>query len=221
VGGQHSRFHIPLNIIDESTCEIKQGSNLAGLLKRASLILWDEAPMAHINCFEDIDKCLRDILRCTNKNSDSRPFGGMTVVRGGDFRQILPVVPKGGREHIVNASIKRSYLWGHFQIFKLKQDMRLCCMSDNKLEHQQVHEFVKLILNIGEGKTVTDDGDEFIQIPNDLLLQKGDDHRETIARSTYPNLLNNYKERNFLQERAILCPRNETVDQINDYIIIS
>jgi hypothetical protein len=94
-------------------------------------------------------------------------------------------------------------------------------MSDNKLEHQQVHEFVKLILNIGEGKTVTDDGDEFIQIPNDLLLQKGDDPRETIARSTYPNLLNNYKERNFLQERAILCPRNETVDQINDYIIIS
>jgi hypothetical protein len=31
-------------------------------------------------------------------------------------------------------------------------------------------------------------------------------------------LLNNYKEKNFLQERAILCPRNEIVDQINDYI---
>ena len=43
----HSRFHIPLNITDETTCEIKQGSHLAELLKKTSLILWDEAPMAH------------------------------------------------------------------------------------------------------------------------------------------------------------------------------
>jgi hypothetical protein len=43
----------------------------------------------------------------------------MTVILGGDFRQILPVVPKGRKEHVVNASIKRSYLWKHFQIFKL------------------------------------------------------------------------------------------------------
>jgi ATP-dependent DNA helicase PIF1 len=32
-------------------------------------------------------------------------FGGKTVVLGGDFRQILPVVPKGGREDIVSASL--------------------------------------------------------------------------------------------------------------------
>jgi hypothetical protein len=30
-------------------------------------------------------------------------------------------------------------------------------------------------------------------------------------------LLKNYRERDF--ERAILCPRNEMVDQINDYIM--
>jgi hypothetical protein len=35
----YSRFHIPLNITDESTCEIKQGSDLADLIKRTSLIL--------------------------------------------------------------------------------------------------------------------------------------------------------------------------------------
>ena len=32
----HSRFHIPLNITDETTCEIKQGSHLAELLKKTS-----------------------------------------------------------------------------------------------------------------------------------------------------------------------------------------
>lgn len=95
----HSRFKIPLNITEESTCEIKQGTHLAELLKKTSIIIWDEAPMANRNCFEALDKSLRDILRFTNQNSNEKPFGGMTVVLGGDFRQILPVVPKGRREH--------------------------------------------------------------------------------------------------------------------------
>jgi hypothetical protein len=106
----YSCFHIPLNIIDDSTCDMKQSTDLATLLNKTSLILWDEAPMAHRNCFEALDKSLRDILRCRDENSDKKPFGGMTVVLGGDFRQILPVVPKGKRGQIVNASIKCSYL---------------------------------------------------------------------------------------------------------------
>ncbi|WVZ88358.1 hypothetical protein U9M48_034889 [Paspalum notatum var. saurae] len=35
----HSRFHIPLNINNESTCNIKQGTFLAELLNRTSLII--------------------------------------------------------------------------------------------------------------------------------------------------------------------------------------
>ncbi|XP_060190424.1 uncharacterized protein LOC132619584 [Lycium barbarum] len=35
----HSRFHIPLDVTAESTCEIKQGSQLAELLKQTSLII--------------------------------------------------------------------------------------------------------------------------------------------------------------------------------------
>jgi hypothetical protein len=62
------------------------------MLNKTSVVLWDET---HRNCFEALDKTLRDILRCTNKNSDKMPFGGMTVVLGGDFRQILPLVAKG------------------------------------------------------------------------------------------------------------------------------
>lgn len=36
----HSRFHIPLNINNDSTCDMKQGSFLAKLLNKTSLILW-------------------------------------------------------------------------------------------------------------------------------------------------------------------------------------
>jgi len=59
----HSRFKIPINITDESTCEIKQGTHLAELLKKTSLILWDEAPMANRNCFEALDHSHRNRSR--------------------------------------------------------------------------------------------------------------------------------------------------------------
>ena len=58
----HSRFHIPINIFDESTCEIKQGTQVAELLLKTSVILWDEAPMAHRNCLEALDRSLHDIF---------------------------------------------------------------------------------------------------------------------------------------------------------------
>ena len=106
----HSRFHIPLNLTEESTCDIKQGSHLAELLKKTSLILWDEAPMANKICFEALDRTLSDILRHKNVNNNDRLFGGMTMVLGGDFRKILPVIPKGRRHNIVTSSIKISYL---------------------------------------------------------------------------------------------------------------
>jgi ATP-dependent DNA helicase PIF1 len=83
---------------------------LAELINKTPLILWDEAPMANKICFEALDRTLRDIIRHKNENNSEKPFGGMTVVLGGDFRQILPVPPKGRRYNIVGASIKRSYL---------------------------------------------------------------------------------------------------------------
>jgi hypothetical protein len=53
------------------------------------------------------------------------PFGGLTVVFGGDFQQILPVIIKGSRPEIVNASIHSSYIWSHLKILSLKLNMRL------------------------------------------------------------------------------------------------
>ena len=56
---------------------------MAELLKKTSLILYDEAPMANKICFEALDRTLRDILRHKSVNSSDRPFGGMTMVLGG------------------------------------------------------------------------------------------------------------------------------------------
>lgn len=215
----HSRFHIPLNINNESTCDIRQGSDLAELLKKTSLILWDEAPMTNKYCYEALDKNLRDILRFTNENSQNRPFGGMTVVMGGDFRQTLPVIPKGKRSHIVDACLKRSYLWKHFEEFTLNQNMRLTALADSSEEQARTKDFAEWILSIGNGLAGNKEDEAWINIPKDLILEKGENELETIVNSTYPDISRNYKNRRYLEERAILCPRNETVDEINAYIM--
>ena len=75
--------------------------------------------MQHRHCVEAVDRTLRDICSC------EKPFGGITVVLGGDFRQILPVVPKGLREQIVNASLRRSNIWRDIHVLTLDVNMRL------------------------------------------------------------------------------------------------
>ncbi|CAH9093247.1 unnamed protein product, partial [Cuscuta europaea] len=62
------------------------------------LIIWDEAPMINKYCYEALDRTMRDILRHSYGCDGSKPFGGKTIVFGGDFRQILPVIPKGSRQ---------------------------------------------------------------------------------------------------------------------------
>ncbi len=49
LGGRtaHSRFKILIDLHDESTCNITQHMKVAELVRRADLIIWDEAPMMH------------------------------------------------------------------------------------------------------------------------------------------------------------------------------
>ncbi|KAH1257644.1 ATP-dependent DNA helicase PIF4 [Glycine max] len=93
----HSKFKIPVLVFEDSTCNIHQGTQLAELLNQTSLIIWDEAPMAHKFCFEALDHSLRDIIKHNSK--DNTIFGGKVMVFGGDFRQILPVIPRGSRNN--------------------------------------------------------------------------------------------------------------------------
>ncbi|XP_021990657.1 uncharacterized protein LOC110887059 [Helianthus annuus] len=94
-----SRFHIPLNLTETSMCFIKPDDDVADLLKKTKLIIWDEAPMNHKHAFEALDRTMKDIFKC------EMTFGGKVMVFGGDFRQILPVVPNGSRRYIVDISL--------------------------------------------------------------------------------------------------------------------
>jgi ATP-dependent DNA helicase PIF1 len=51
------------------------------------------------------DRTLHDLMQLDDAQATDKIFGGKTVVLGGDFRQIFPIVPKGRREDIVSASL--------------------------------------------------------------------------------------------------------------------
>ncbi|KAL6579134.1 hypothetical protein OROMI_009350 [Orobanche minor] len=72
----HSRFVIPLNLNEISTCNIKQPSELAELIEKIDLTIWDEAPMMSRFCFEALDRSSRDIMRNKRPEAYNEPFGG-------------------------------------------------------------------------------------------------------------------------------------------------
>jgi hypothetical protein len=51
--------------------------------------------MTSKQCFEALDRSLRDIMEETNDKSLNIPFGGKVVVLGGDPKQILPATENG------------------------------------------------------------------------------------------------------------------------------
>jgi ATP-dependent DNA helicase PIF1 len=55
--------------------------------------------------------------------NNDRPFGGLTIMFGKKFHQIILVIVKGSRGQIVVASFQRSLLWDGICMLKLQQTM--------------------------------------------------------------------------------------------------
>ncbi|KAH1249451.1 ATP-dependent DNA helicase pif1 [Glycine max] len=213
----HSKFKIPVPVFEDSTCNIHQGTQLVELLNQTSLIIRDEAPMAHKFCFEALDHSLRDIIKHNSK--DNKIFGGKVMVFGGDFWQILPVIPRGSRSDIVNATINSSYLWDHCQILRLTKNM---CLQNNMqaTDQEEIAAFAQWIIDIGDGIIGHEnDGYATIEIPQELLITEYNDPIHSIISSTFPDLCHHHNDREYFQTRAILASTNETIQQVNDYML--
>jgi len=205
----HSRFGIPLDCHEDSTCNIMQGSHLAGLIQHTKLIIWDEAPMCNRYCFEALDRSLHDIMRFINSSSEEIPFGGKVVVFGGDYRQ-----------DIVMASLSLSHLWSSFKVLSLSKNMRLNNAKSTE-DAQEISEFSKWTLAVGDGSIgeVIKDGLFWIEIPMDLLSKYDCDPVQAISNSIYPDLSLNSYDYKYFTDRAILAPTFDEVDDANNYLL--
>uniref|UniRef100_A0A803P9K7 DNA helicase n=1 Tax=Cannabis sativa TaxID=3483 RepID=A0A803P9K7_CANSA len=149
---------------------------------------------------------------------NQQPFGKIIAfVCGGDFRQILPVVPKGTRADIVDASLNSSYLWPYFKIYRLNQNMSLYNGSVSGSEVAKIAFFDKWMLQIKDGSLYDDK--ELIKIPIDLSIKPSRDPVKAIIEAIYPSLLHRYNDPTYLKERAILTPKNDMVHELNEMIM--
>ncbi|XP_076943263.1 uncharacterized protein LOC143613447 [Bidens hawaiensis] len=213
----HSRFLVPINLTEDTQCQ--RNTDVSELLKKTSLIIWDEAPMIHKHAFEALDITLKDVMNVDLGNTSGSLFGGKVVVLGGDFRQILPVVQNGTRNDCVNATISSSYIWSNCKVLKLTKNMRLtvCSQMSNTLEIKQ---FADWLLDIGEGNLGgPNDGEATISIPEDLLLKDSLDHMSDLIDFVNPSMLDRFNDLTYFQERAFLAPLNDVVQEINDHSI--
>ncbi|PIA61727.1 hypothetical protein AQUCO_00200012v1 [Aquilegia coerulea] len=191
----HSTFKLPLEVMENSLCGFTKQSIHAELFRQTSLIIWDEVPAQHRYCIEVVDRSLQDV------RGSKIPFGGISVVLGGDFRQTLPVIPQGSREEVVRASIGKSPLWKDVEVLHLLINLRLH-MSDSENTN-----FATFLAKVG-----TTSADQ-MELPAPINHRK---NLQSLLASVYPALnVPGIATASFLRDRAILAPRNDDVKEIN------
>ncbi|XP_024190810.1 uncharacterized protein LOC112194807 isoform X4 [Rosa chinensis] len=199
----HSRFKIPLNVDASSMCSISKQSALAQLVQDSTAIIWDEAPMTHRHVFEALDRTFRDIMDV------DLPFGGKIMIFGGDFRQVLPVIPKGTKSELIQASIVKSTFWTHIKILRLRQNMR--SIND--------HQFAEFLLRVGDGSEQVIN-DEMIRLPECMVVPwESDQSINLIIDEVFPNLGDHVNDARYMVDRALITPINDDVDVLNEKII--
>jgi hypothetical protein len=192
-----SQYKLPVPLLDNSTSSMRLSSIEANKIRNAALLIWDEATMAPSHAINAVNRLLCEIM------GNELPFGGKVLLLGGDFRQCLPVVPHASRSAVVQSSIKYSDLWKHFVQFELTANVRSIDPD-----------YSEWLMRLGNGELPTEEGlqEHTIEIPQSYLCD------DSIVKDIFGDSLTPEDAEKFAQ-RAILCPRNEDADLINDEVL--
>ncbi|KAL7106090.1 hypothetical protein ACP275_07G089500 [Erythranthe tilingii] len=160
--------------------------------------------MAKKWAIENVDNCLQDIM---GNNED---FGGKVIVFGGDFRQVLPVVPRGTIFQTISASLEKSFLWNKMKKISLSKNMRA---------HKDPY-FSDFLLRAGNGDEPVD-VEGHIKIPEEMIIkyENEEDSIERLICAIFPSLSQNAESSAYMTTRAILAAKNEDVDKLNEKLI--
>ena len=223
-GTVHAKLKMKLYLEEEDIISpmVKEGA-LKELIKQTKLMIIDEMTMVtrkQVNC---IERTLREIL------DENKPFGGMTIVFLGDWRQCLPVVPRASKAEILYETMKESVVWSeNVQTFNLTKNMRL--RSENNEDIEVLSEFADYLLRVGEGreKTFPEIGEDMIKIPNEIKSEV--ETVEEFCDQIFENMKTIVEKglesddptqiwTEWLMERAIICPTNTEAHEINNIMI--
>ncbi|CAN6573919.1 unnamed protein product [Malus baccata var. baccata] len=107
--------------------------------------------------------------------------------------EFLPVIRKGTKSELIQASVVKASFWSQVKILKLKQNMR--SINDR--------EFSKILLRVGdENEDVI--MDDMVKLPECMVIPWEKDHMNDAT---------------YMVERAVVTSTNEDVDLLNEKII--
>ncbi|GFW25514.1 ATP-dependent DNA helicase [Trichonephila clavipes] len=200
----HSTFKLPLDVHNkpDAMCNIKKNSGIAAVLRKSSIIIWDECTMAHKYSLEALNRTMQDL------NSNNKLFGGAILLLSGDFRQTLPVIPRSTFADEINACLKQSFLWRSVETLRLTINMRVQLQNDPSAQI-----FSEQLLHIGNGKIELQLNTQCIKLPDNFCTVVQD--KNELIQSIFPDIQNNYLNHEWLSQRAILAAKNVDVDEIN------
>ncbi|RCN46025.1 hypothetical protein ANCCAN_07972 [Ancylostoma caninum] len=101
----HSTFSIPVKRLSAtSVANVDASSSLGVTLRDVDVIIWDETSVQSRFAVKCVERLLRDMARPENS---SQLFGRVTMVFGGDWCQLLSVVPGGSKQDIISETLKK------------------------------------------------------------------------------------------------------------------
>ena len=159
--------------------------------------------MQHCHIIEAVDCSFRDLC------DSNKPFGGLTVVFGGDFQQILPVIVKGSRAQIVQASMRRSRLWRDITILHLHQNIHLNTHIEEKAN------FARWQLQVGHGEHT----DDSFNIPIPDQFHCAENSIDSLIDTLYPGIHLSGHPDQYFSEHIILSSMNSKVNALNNTIL--
>ncbi|XP_021861967.2 uncharacterized protein [Spinacia oleracea] len=160
--------------------------------------------MARKENVESLDILLRDLC------DENAIFGGKLVVVGGDFHQVLPVLPCKTQREVVAASLVSSVLWPRFIRFNLTENVQA----------REDPYFSAFFLYLGNGELQTGEND-LVQLPMQIV-HPSEDTSDPIAELTaiaFPERDVRRSAPGNFTTTAILTPLNKDVDDINATMI--
>ena len=156
--------------------------------------------MAPRYALEAVDASLRNFMK------NDLPFGGKAMILGGDFRQLLSVEKDSTESEIIDLCIKKSSLWKHFEIFNLQRNMRAL---------QSERDFSEFLLKVGNGELNDNQNNTNLShFPSQCIAPEN----SNIVQEIYGDAIANKNYDDFVN-LAILSPRNEDINAINDKVL--
>ena len=200
----------------ERGLKINKKSKLALYLSQTDVIVVDEATQLHKNYLEDLDEKLKDL------KGNNLPFGGISIILSGDFKQTLSIITKSHQLAQIQVSIKKSHLCTYFEgvenqfSFTMKLEQ-----VTNMQEHQELEKYQTFLLNLGkENFPANDDGN--INLRKELIktgFEVEDKKQDAAIEYVYGDINEHVNDTNYIMSNVIICSHNRNVKKINEKIV--